>query len=295
VPGSLLLTSAAAARSAVTSDSADHALHNTAAFAGFAAYALMVGTIVWGVFTATGVVRRSIRRETLHGGHMTMAVAALAFIVVHVVANVLRPAAHLTIWHASVPFLHPSKAIAVGVVSAELAFVTSVTVLFRRRLGYRTWHRLHWLGYPTYGLAIAHTIMAGSDVRRPLVAIFLGVTMAIVFVLTGLRLLPSTATLRNRLVRIRSMKNPPPSDRVTIVLDQPSELHEIGLRIRVDVSGDHCERYAICEQEAPAVFRMRADGRLEYKASPGPEQRDAVRQAARLCPMQAILVEEQRR
>jgi ferredoxin len=172
--------------------------------------------------------------------------------------------------------------------------VTSATVLFRRRLGYRTWHRLHWLGYPTYGLAIAHTIMAGSDVRRPLITIFLGVTMAIVLVLTGLRLLPSTATLRNRLVRVTSMKNPP-SGRVSIVLDQSNEPHEIGLRIRVDVSGDHCERYAICEQEAPEVFQLRADGRLEYKGSPGPEQRDAVRQAARLCPMQAILVEEQHR
>ena len=288
--GSWVSASAAAVRA---SDSADQALHNTAAFAGFAAYALMVGTVVWGVFTATGAVRRSIRRETLHGGHMTMAVAALAFIVVHVVVNVLRPAAHLTIWHASVPFLHTSAGIAIGVLSAELAFVTSVTVLFRRRLGYRTWHRLHWLGYPTYGLAIAHTIMAGTDVRRPLIAIFLGVTMAIVLVLTGLRLLPSTATLRNRLVRITSMKTPP-SGRGSVVLDQSNELPEIGLRIRVDVSGDHCERYAICEQEAPAVFRMRADGRLEYKGAPGPEQRDAVRQAARLCPMQAILVEERR-
>lgn len=294
MPSSWLSTSASAARVAATSDSADQALRTTAAFAGFAAYALMVGTIVWGVFTATGVVRRSIKRETLHGGHMMMAVGALAFVVVHVVVNVLRPAAHLTIWHASVPFNHASTAIAVGVVSAELAFVTSVSVLFRRRLGYRIWQRVHWLGYPTYGLAIAHTIMAGSDVRRPLIAIFLGVTMAIVAVLTGLRLLPSTATLRNRLVHIKAMKNPP-SGRIGLMLDQSTELSEIGLRIRVDVNGDHCERYAICEQEAPDVFRMRADGRLEYKGSPGPEQRDAVRQAARLCPMQAILVEERRR
>src|SRR5438128_1367878 len=149
----------AAATSAV--DPADHALHNTAAFAGFAAYALMVGTVVWGVFTATGVVRRTIRRETLYGGHMTMAVAALAFIVVHIAGNVFRPAAHLSLWNASIPFLHTSTAIALGVVGAELAFVTSISVWFQRRLGYRTWHRLHWLGSPTYGLAIATQIMAG--------------------------------------------------------------------------------------------------------------------------------------
>jgi len=284
-------TSAATARAAVASDSADRALHNVAAFAGFAGYALMVGTVVWGVFTSTGVVRRSIRRETLHGGHVMMAVAALAFVVVHLVANVLRPAAHLTIWNAIVPFYRTSAAIAVGVISAELAFVTAVSVVFRRRLGYRIWQRVHWLGYPTYSLAIAHTIVAGSDVRRPLIAIFLGVTMAIVAVLTGLRLLPATTTLRNRLVRIKSIKDAP-SGAPRVVLDQSVELPDIGLRIRVDVNGNHCERYAICEQEAPEVFRMRADGQLEYKGAPGPEQRDAVRQAARLCPMQAILVEE---
>ena len=185
-------------------DPADHALHNTAAFAGFAAYALMVGTVVWGVFTATGVVRRTIRRETLYGGHMTMAVAALAFIVVHVAGNVFRPAAHLGLWNASIPFLHTSTAITLGVLGAELAVVTSTSVWFQRRLGYRTWHRLHWLGYPTYGLAIAHTIMAGSDVRRPLIVIFLAVTMTIVVVLMVLRALPATSSFRTQLAQSES-------------------------------------------------------------------------------------------
>ncbi|MEO8692418.1 MAG: ferric reductase-like transmembrane domain-containing protein [Acidimicrobiales bacterium] len=190
---------ATTAAGAATTDPADHALHNTAAFAGFAAYALMVGTVVWGVFTATGVVRRSIRRETLYGGHMTMAIAALAFIVVHAAGNVFRPAAQLSIWNAAIPFLHTSAAIAIGVLGAQLAVATSVSVWFQRRLGYRIWHRVHWLGYPAYGLAIAHTIMAGSDVRRPLIAIFLVVTVLIVAVLFALRALPFTSSFRTNL------------------------------------------------------------------------------------------------
>jgi DMSO/TMAO reductase YedYZ heme-binding membrane subunit len=176
-------------------DPADHALHLTAAFAGFAAYALMVGTVVWGVLTATGLVRRSIRRETLYGGHMIMAVAALAFIVVHAAGNVFRPAAHLTLANAVVPFFGTTVEVALGVVGAELAFVTAVSVWFQRRLGYRTWQQVHWLGYPTYGLAIAHTILAGSDVRRPLIVIFLGVTIAVSALLFVLRLLPPSSAL----------------------------------------------------------------------------------------------------
>ena len=185
-------------------DPADHALHQTAAFAGFAAYSLMVGTVVWGVLTATGAVRRAIRRETLIAGHMTMAVAALAFIVVHAAGNVFRPAAHLSVWSASIPFLHTSTAIAFGVLGAELAVVTSVSVWFQRRLGYRTWHRLHWLGYPTYGLAIAHTLLAGSDVREWLIAIFLAITFLMVGALSVLRVLPATSSIRIRLSPLES-------------------------------------------------------------------------------------------
>jgi len=184
--------------------SADHALHLTAAFAGFAAYALMVGTVVWGVLTATGVVRRNIRRETLYGGHMTMAIAALSFILVHAAGNVFRPAAHLSLWAASIPFLHSSVGIAIGVLSAELAIVTSVSVWLQRRLGYRTWQMVHWLGYPTYGLAIAHTLLAGSDVRQPLIAIFIAVTFVIVAALVALRTLPATSTVRTRLAPAES-------------------------------------------------------------------------------------------
>lgn len=189
---------------AASPDPADHALHQTAAFAGFAAYALMVGTVVWGVCTATGVVRRTIRRETLYGGHLTMAVAALAFIVVHAVGNVFRPAAHLSAWSATVPFLHTSTAVATGVIGAELAVVTSVSVWFQRRIGYRRWQRVHTLGYPAYGFAILHTVLAGSDVRVPLIAIFLVVTFAFVSGLAVLRALPSTSSVRIRLAPLES-------------------------------------------------------------------------------------------
>lgn len=62
------------------------------------------------------------------------------------------------------------------------------------------------------------------------------------------------------------------------------------LRITVSVDHNHCHRYAICEQEAPEVFRLTGDGRLSYDPSPDAMHVQAVRQAARVCPMQAIKV-----
>ncbi len=64
------------------------------------------------------------------------------------------------------------------------------------------------------------------------------------------------------------------------------------LRIRVHVNNNHCHLYAICEQEAPEVFRLRHDGRLDYRSTPDPAHHEAVLQAARICPMQAIDIEE---
>ena len=60
-----------------------------------------------------------------------------------------------------------------------------------------------------------------------------------------------------------------------------------GPTVVVSIDGGHCHLYGICEAEAPAVFRL-VGGRLHYRAKPGPEQLEAVRSAARLCPMQAI-------
>lgn len=58
--------------------------------------------------------------------------------------------------------------------------------------------------------------------------------------------------------------------------------------VKVSIDNNHCELYGICQQEAPEVFDLGADGRLRYDAAPGPEHTLAVRQAARCCPMQAI-------
>ena len=65
--------------------------------------------------------------------------------------------------------------------------------------------------------------------------------------------------------------------------------------VRVSVDSNHCELYAICQQEAPRVFELGADGRLRYDAAPDAAQAPLVRQAARCCPMQAITLTQEPR
>jgi ferredoxin len=62
--------------------------------------------------------------------------------------------------------------------------------------------------------------------------------------------------------------------------------------LAVAVHNGHCHKYGVCQQEAPEVFALRSDDRLRYDSAPRPELAEQVRSAARLCPMQAITVDQ---
>lgn len=63
-----------------------------------------------------------------------------------------------------------------------------------------------------------------------------------------------------------------------------------GQRVRLKVDNDRCERYAICQMEAPELFELSHDGRLLYTKRPVDDQVEQAVSAARCCPMQAITV-----
>ena len=74
--------------------------------------------------------------------------------------------------------------------------------------------------------------------------------------------------------------------------DRPARLGQTDTsHVLVSVHNGHCHQYGICQQEAPEVFHLRSDTRLDYDRTPPAEESGRVRQAARLCPMQAITVQ----
>jgi ferredoxin/DMSO/TMAO reductase YedYZ heme-binding membrane subunit len=260
-------------------DAAEHALHQVAALAGFAAYVMMVATIAWGTATALGVARRHIARETVVRTHIALSIGALAFLSTHVAANVVAPSADLSPVDAVVPYAGTDTAVSLGVLGSELTVVVAASTWLRRRVSPRTWHRVHLLAHPAYVLSVAHVLLAGSDVGHPLLAALLVVTVVAIVVVW--------------LVRIGSSLGPTVRIAAARRRDAAAPSGPGALSLRVDVDHAHCGRYAFCQQEAPEVFQLSAAGRLHYQHAPDPRHRDAVRQAARLCPMQAISVHEQ--
>jgi len=58
--------------------------------------------------------------------------------------------------------------------------------------------------------------------------------------------------------------------------------------IKIDVDMAKCQHYGQCVFEAPNVFELNNDDKLEYKATADDSERENVQRAVDICPMQAI-------
>lgn len=62
--------------------------------------------------------------------------------------------------------------------------------------------------------------------------------------------------------------------------------------IKVEVDMNLCQHYGQCVFEAPRIFRLNSDDKLEYLAEANDDERDQVEAAVDVCPMQAIRIVE---
>lgn len=62
--------------------------------------------------------------------------------------------------------------------------------------------------------------------------------------------------------------------------------------MRVTVDLDICQDHGQCAIAAPEVFRINDAGKLEYESDPDDSLADDVEEAADVCPVQAIRIEE---
>ncbi|MFC4911320.1 ferredoxin [Actinomadura gamaensis] len=62
--------------------------------------------------------------------------------------------------------------------------------------------------------------------------------------------------------------------------------------MKIIVDMDRCQDHGQCVFSAPDVFHLNDEGHLEYDATPDDSLRDAVEEAADVCPLQAITLED---
>jgi ferredoxin/DMSO/TMAO reductase YedYZ heme-binding membrane subunit len=202
--------------------------------------------------------------------HMTLAIIAMTLAWGHAFTQLANPVGTVFLIDEFVPFTNGTDpvGIGVGVIATEIMTALLVSIPLRRRLGDRRWRTLHSLAYASFTLLAGHVLLAGSDVgplivKIPVIALWASTVVAWLGV-----------SIRSRRRRRSGIGG--------------ADAGRAAPRVRVQVDPDRCAGYGNCQQEAPEVFELRADGRLAYRSSVPDEQVKAVARAVKACPARAI-------
>jgi len=119
--------------------------------------------------------------------HRAISFGALAFLVIHIVTEILAQRVHAI--DAFIPFLSPYRTfyIGLGTIAADLILLLVMTSIVRKRFTAHgkawRWRAIHYTAYAAFVLGVGHGLMAGRD-AKPYVDWSYGVSIG----LTGLAL-----------------------------------------------------------------------------------------------------------
>jgi ferredoxin/DMSO/TMAO reductase YedYZ heme-binding membrane subunit len=262
----------------------DVGVREVAALSARAAYVLMCFTLCWGIFTATGWIKRLTGYQAIRSGHMILASFTLAAGTTHAVVFLLLREQGLDLTGISVPFSGLFRH-TLGILGLELMMAIALAVGLKRFVNYRRWLRFHQLAYIAVGMLVLHSWF-GAIANGHLSTLWLGGFTALVpaVTLTVLRCVPPRVLIRAGLLGAAPVAASP--------VQEPSGVNGAARQVRVAVDNQRCKRYGICQMESPELFTLLEDGRLRYVRDPDDVNRAGAQAAARACPMRAIQLQE---
>jgi sulfoxide reductase heme-binding subunit YedZ len=125
--------------------------------------------------------------------HRFLGGTAVVFVAVHVGTIVADSYVHFGLADVLVPFVsrwHP-VAIAWGVVALWLIFAIEVSSLAMRFLPRRVWHAIHLSSFVLFVSATMHALASGPDTRKQAFELVLSAVVAVVVLLTLVRVATS--------------------------------------------------------------------------------------------------------
>ena len=252
---------------------AAESVHLVAATVGFLSMFLIWLAVMWGLVLRNGWAQSRIRHATVYGIHQTVALLGLCLGAVHGFAQLAVPAGPVKPIDTLVPFTNDLDPIGVGagVIALELTVACAASVLIQKKLGYTRWRSLHAFTYVAFMFLVAHVLISGSDMSEPV--LWIGVLVA--WLVTVVLWTTTTTWFQGLRQRMGGGRGGPLR----------------GEDIIVNVDGNKCAQFGFCEHEAPAVFALRSDGRLAYRAAVTADQASEVIRAVEVCPARAIALQ----
>lgn len=129
----------------------------------------LTATVAAGLIASDRVIMTAGRRIIAQAVHRALALLAVAFLVTHIVFEVLKGNAHLA--DAVVPFLDPNRTfyVGLGTAASDLLVVIAATGIMRRRFTGNSrpwlWRAVHWTAYAAWPMAIVHGLLAGRQAK----------------------------------------------------------------------------------------------------------------------------------
>jgi sulfoxide reductase heme-binding subunit YedZ len=147
---------------------------------GIVSLALFTITFALGLLTAGRVSSPRWPRFVTETLHRNVSLAAVMFILVHIVTIVLDDFVSIGLVEAVIPFVgsYSPFYLGLGALAFDVIIVLMLTGLLRTRMPYRAWRLVHWIGYFGWPVAVVHTIGIGTD--QAWVLITVGVSVALV-------------------------------------------------------------------------------------------------------------------
>jgi methionine sulfoxide reductase heme-binding subunit len=136
---------------------------------GLVVLALLTITTVLGVLS-TGQGRRLLPRFVGQALHRNLALWSVVLLGLHITTAVVDSYVDIRWWQALVPWAGSTYLplwLGLGTLSFDLLVLVAVTSLARARMKHRTWRIVHLTAYGAWGVAVAHGLGIGTDLRHP--------------------------------------------------------------------------------------------------------------------------------
>lgn len=135
---------------------------------GLVAMVLVSATVVLGALTGARLVGRRWPGFAQQAVHRNVSMLAVVFLALHVLTSVLDSFVHIGWAGVVVPGVSGYEPLWVGLgaVALDAMVAVAVTSLVRHRLPAGLWRAVHWAGYLSWPLAMAHAFGAGTDMAE---------------------------------------------------------------------------------------------------------------------------------
>jgi DMSO/TMAO reductase YedYZ heme-binding membrane subunit len=150
-------------------------------------YLALTGSVVYGLLLSTKILDRISHRTVSFTLHQDLASIGLALALVHAAVLMIDRSVPYSALEVVVPFAGPYRPLWVGIgqISLGLSLVVLLSFYGRKRMGQKSWRRLHYVSFLAFAGATVHGLMAGSDTQAAWVYLgYVVMTATVVFLTT---------------------------------------------------------------------------------------------------------------